>query len=77
MVFSDAIKLARNEAGIDEDDEITILQYPTPKLFDLSSLLGGMVGVNIEDPTERIQNVKYRLENSEFLCYYYLQNTGK
>lgn len=62
--LSHALKMARKEAGIDEDDDVTILQYPAPKLFDFGSLLGGMVGVNIEDPTERIQNVRYRLENS-------------
>jgi protease IV len=43
-----AIKLAKKEANITDDDEFQLYEYPKPKLFDLGMLFGGMFGFNME-----------------------------
>jgi protease IV len=59
-----AIQLAKQKANIDHDAEITILEYPKPELFDLSSLLSGMTGVNIDAETHYINTFKFNVANA-------------
>ena len=62
--LANAIDLARSEAGIEEDEDLVLIEYPKMKLFDFGSLLSGAVGVKIDDSAKRINAMKYRLENT-------------
>ncbi len=60
----DAVRIAKERAGIGKDEPVTIYQYPEPELFNLSGLFQpSLVGVNVmNDPL--VRHLKFRLENN-------------
>ncbi len=59
-----AMKIAKELAGFDVDDEVMLIEYPEPQLFDLSGLLPGMLGVDINTTAEQFKMLKYRIDNN-------------
>ncbi|MFH1052515.1 MAG: signal peptide peptidase SppA [bacterium] len=62
--LDEALKIAKKLAGYDLDDEVMIVEYPKPELFDLSSILPGLLGVNINKTTEQFKMLKFRIDNN-------------
>lgn len=58
-----AIKLARKEAGYEEDELSNVYEYPKPT-FDLGGFLGGLVGFNLNTTVEKANLLKFRAENN-------------
>lgn len=59
-----AIKLARKEAGYEEGELENIYEYPAAKSFDFSSLLGGMIGFNIAKTKDKIDLLRFSINNN-------------
>ena len=60
--LDDAIKIAKEKAGIPEGELIRIVQYPPMPLIDLSFLQPKLFGVEIKQD-EFIKDLKFRIEN--------------
>ncbi len=59
-----AVDVAKHRAGFGPDDEVEIVEYPVPGLFDLSKLLGGLVGSGTafnRDIEKKIELLKFML----------------
>jgi protease-4 len=62
--LDEAMKVAKQLAGYDVDDEVLIVEYPKPELFDLNSLLSGMFGVDVNKTAEQFKMLKFRVDNN-------------
>jgi protease-4 len=63
--LQDAISIARQRAGIQPDEPVTIVEMPKPGLMDFSSFMPRLIGVKLaisEDPT--IEQLKFRLQHN-------------
>ena len=63
--LEDAIRIARQRAGISPDVQVTIVEMPKPGLIDFSRLMPRFFGIEqtfAEDPL--IEHLKFRLENN-------------
>jgi protease-4 len=63
--LEDAIRIARQRAGIRPDELVTIVELPKPGLMDFSSFAPRLIGVQqaiSEDPT--IEQLKFRLQHN-------------
>jgi protease-4 len=63
--LEDAIRIARERAGIQQDEPVTIVEMPKPGLMDFSSFMPRLIGVTqaiSEDPT--IEQLKFRLQHN-------------
>lgn len=58
-----AIKMARREAGYEDDELQNIYEYPKPK-FEFSDLFTGLIGFNFSNTVDQINLVKFRAENN-------------
>ena len=59
-----AVDVAKQRAGFEPGDEVEIVEYPVPGLFDLSQLLGGLVGSDVSfsrDIERKIELLKFML----------------
>jgi protease-4 len=61
--FGDAIKIAKEKAGLDEDELVTFDEYPKPSLFDFSALFGDIIGINIKQETKELATLMYIMKN--------------
>lgn len=59
--LADAIAIARREAGIAPDEEVTIVEYPEPGLFDVSMFVPRLFGVEIKEKDPFVEYIKFRL----------------
>jgi protease-4 len=63
--LQDAIRIARQRAGIRPDEPVTIVEIPKPGLMDFSSFMPRLIGIKqavSEDPT--IEQLKFRLQHN-------------
>jgi protease-4 len=63
--LEDAIRIARQRAGIQQDEPVTIVELPKPGLMDFSGFMPRLIGVRqaiSEDPT--LQQLKFRLQHN-------------
>jgi protease-4 len=61
--LDDAIKLAKEKAGIKEDEFVKIVQYPEMPLIDFGFLQPKLFGIEMKED-EFISSLKFRLENN-------------
>lgn len=62
--LTDAIRIAAEKANIDPE-EMTIVEYPAPKLFDLGALLPGMFGIETKvTEDDLIKDIKFRIDHN-------------
>lgn len=61
--FGDALELAKERAGIDEDQIVLYEEYPEPGWFDFGSLFGGVFGFDIKEETREFKDLMYVLQN--------------
>src|SRR5690606_25355830 len=59
-----AIKLARKEAGYEENELQNIFEYPSAKSFDFSDIFQTTFGINLEKTKTKYNIVKFSLENN-------------
>jgi protease-4 len=59
-----AIDIAKREAGIDEDDDVTIYEYPEADLFNFASLIPSMIGFDIDVKDPKAESLLFRIENN-------------
>jgi protease-4 len=64
--LSKAIKIAKKESGIPENEVAEIVEFPTAKLFNLNALFGGMFGIssNLDLKDSELSKILYRLEHN-------------
>jgi len=62
--LDDAMRIAKELAGYDADDEVTVIEYPKPELFDFNSLLPGLLGIDYRKTSEQFKMLKYRIDNN-------------
>ncbi|MDA3842963.1 MAG: signal peptide peptidase SppA [Candidatus Kapabacteria bacterium] len=62
--LSRSIEIAREEAGIDKDADLGIVQYPEVELFDFSALLKPFLGIEYQIVKESYNSLKFRYENN-------------
>lgn len=62
--LADAIAMAKREAGIAPDEEVKIVEYPTPGLFDPGMFVPRLFGVEIKEPDPFIEYIKFRLRHN-------------
>ncbi len=63
--LEDAIRIARQRAGIGDDEDVTIVEMPRPGLFDFSGFVPRLLGIQqsaAEDPLT--QQLKFRLSHN-------------
>jgi len=63
--MEDAIRIARQKAGIDPTDDVTIIELPPPGLIDFSQFVPKLFGMEqpvTQDPL--IEHLKFRLEHN-------------
>jgi protease IV len=60
--LSDAIKTAKEKAGMKEEDFVKIIQYPEMPLIDFGFLQPKLFGINLKEE-EILKSLKFRLEN--------------
>jgi protease-4 len=58
-----AIEIAKDRAGLARR-EVTIVEYPKPGLFDFSSFMPRLFGVELAQPDPLIEHLKFRLKNN-------------
>jgi protease-4 len=58
--LSRSIEIAREEAGIDKDADLGIVQYPEVELFDFSALLKPFLGIEYQIVKESYNSLKFR-----------------
>ncbi|MCX6150404.1 MAG: signal peptide peptidase SppA [Ignavibacteriales bacterium] len=61
--LDDAIKLAKNKAGIKEDELVNIIQLPAAQLFNFNFLQPKLFGFEMKED-EFLSNLKFRLQNN-------------
>lgn len=61
--LSDAINLAKSEAGIDMDEDVAFVEFPKQTLFDFGSLLPKMIGVDVDIQSDKLDALMFRVEN--------------
>lgn len=54
----DAIEIAKTKAGLKNEKNVEILQYPEPQLFDFTKLTPSLFGINIEKPKQEFEYLK-------------------
>jgi protease-4 len=59
-----AIRLAKKDAGIPEDEKVAIVEMPHPTLFSPDVFAPKLFGVEVQDEDEVIQLLKFRMENN-------------
>ena len=59
----DAIEKAAEMAEVDMEG-IKFVEYPKPQLFDFSTLLGGVFGVELAKEDTQFEDLKFRIENN-------------
>ena len=63
--LEDAVRIARQRAGISDDQEVTIVEMPRPGFIDFSGLLPRLVGVEQPAPEDPLtEQLKFRLEHN-------------
>ncbi len=62
--LSDAISLAKKLANIPEYEDTKIVQFPASKLFDFTSLFGGITGINIPKINDEFDELKFIMNNN-------------
>lgn len=62
--LADAIDIAKREAGIAPDDEVKIVEYPEPGLFDPGIFFPRLFGVEIKETDPFIEYIKFRLRHN-------------
>ncbi|MBS4001622.1 MAG: S49 family peptidase [Desulfobulbaceae bacterium] len=62
--LDDAIKVAKEKAGIKEGERYTIDEFPAPKMFDLIPFISNMVGINVEKTKQEINTLDFLLQNN-------------
>lgn len=60
----DAIKLAREAAGIKSDKKVKYVEYPTGSFFDFSLLLGGIFNFDVKKASNEFDDLKFLLDNN-------------
>ena len=63
--LDDAVRIARQKAGVDGHEDVTIVELPRPGLFDFSRLFPNLLGLGqmgAADPM--IEHLKFRLEHN-------------
>jgi len=61
--MDDAIRIAKERAGICPKMDVEIVEYPTPGLFDMSIFMPKLLPFNVEDDPI-IQHIKFRLKHN-------------
>jgi len=59
-----ALDMAKREAGFAKDEEINIVQYPSPEKLGMEALLPGLIGVDIKKIDENIEFLKFLINNN-------------
>jgi protease IV len=62
--LADAIRLAREKAGLSHDAEVEIVEYPEPGLFDASIFVPRLFGVEIKEKDPFIEYIIFRLRHN-------------
>lgn len=62
--LADAIRLAREEAGIAPGEEVTIVEYPKPGLFDASMFIPRLFGIEVKQKDPFVEYIKFRLRHN-------------
>jgi protease IV len=62
--LADAIRIAREEAGIAPDEEVKIVEYPAPGLFDMSIFMPRLFGVEIRQKDPLVEQLIFRLKHN-------------
>jgi protease-4 len=62
--LDEAMRIAKELAGYKPDEEVKLIEYPKPELFDLSGLLPGLLGFDISKTREQFKMLKYRIDNN-------------
>jgi protease-4 len=62
--LDDAIKIAKEKAGIKEGERYSIVEFPAPKMFDLIPFISNMVGINVEKTKQEINTLDFLLQNN-------------
>ena len=61
--LSDAMRIAKERAGIGPYERVEVFQYPEPEFINLQALMPSPVGIDIlEDPS--VRHLKFRLEHN-------------
>lgn len=62
--LADAIRLAREKAGISPDADIKIVEYPEPDLFDASIFIPRLFGIEINKKDPFVEYITFRLRHN-------------
>lgn len=60
--LADAIELAKEKAGIAEDEEVSLVELPKPELFNFNQFLPSLIGFNLNSFKEDIDHLKMRFD---------------
>lgn len=55
----DAIRIAREKAGIPTDKKVNLVQYPKGGFINFSQFMPSLIGVNIDKPKQEIEQLKF------------------
>ncbi len=55
----DAIRIAREKAGIPADKKVNLVQYPKGGFINFSQFMPSLIGVNIDKPKQEIEQLKF------------------
>lgn len=62
--LADAIRIAREEAGIAPGEKVEIVEYPEPGLFDASLFVPRLFGVEVKQKDPVVEYIKFRLRHN-------------
>jgi protease IV len=62
--LDDAIRIAKEKAGIARLKEVSLVEYPQRGLFDASMFAPRFFGVDIKNPEPLIEHLRFRLEHN-------------
>jgi len=62
--LAEAIKIAKKEAGIPEDEKTYIYEYPKLDMFNIDALISKFIGFNVENVKDNINSLEFRVENN-------------
>lgn len=60
-----AIRIARQKAGISDDEEVGIVEYPKPGLFNFSGFFPRLIGMEVEEKKDgALEHLLFRLKHN-------------